>query len=313
MKNEEDDIMYKIQVLMSTYNGAQYLRTQIDSILAQKNVYVSLLVRDDGSTDETKQILQEYADKGELKWYTGDNLGPAKSFMNLIRRSDEYDYYAFSDQDDYWLPDKLLRGIDVLSTISTDKPALYYSATTLVDADLNPITPRNNKRNFNSYEFTKFSEAVVSSNCTGCTMCFNNKLRTLINAYTPSYQIMHDGWLHKVCLALNGYVYYDHNSNIYYRQHNNNVIGGNVTPYKRWKRRIDTALNNPCPRSRGVAEILEGYGSIMPVKNKSICIRIANYKKSLRLRVGLLFDKSIGSPNKRIDAMYRLTLVFGLF
>ena len=93
----------KVAVLMSSYNGEKYIRPQIDSILAQEgNFELSLFVRDDGSTDKTQAILQEYAQKRKLTWYTGNNLGPARSFMDLLKKCKGFNYYAFADQDDYW-------------------------------------------------------------------------------------------------------------------------------------------------------------------------------------------------------------------
>ena len=95
----------KVLILLSTYNGERYIKEQIESLLKQENVKVSILVRDDGSTDGTINILNEYQKQGKLKWYTGENLKPAKSFMNLVENAPEYEYYAFCDQDDVWLKD----------------------------------------------------------------------------------------------------------------------------------------------------------------------------------------------------------------
>ena len=108
-------IMNKICVLMSTYNGDKYIIEQIESILNQKKVNVELLIRDDGSTDKTLEILEEYSKKYKnLKYYSGQNLKTARSFMDLLFRAGEYEYYSFSDQDDVWDLDKLTVGISYL-------------------------------------------------------------------------------------------------------------------------------------------------------------------------------------------------------
>ena len=108
--------MRNILVLMSTYNGEKYLKEQIDSILAQKNVEVTIQVRDDGSTDGTIRILEEYQKCGKLNWYSSTNMGPAKSFLDLVYNAPlKYDYYAFCDQDDYWKEDKLYKAIETVS------------------------------------------------------------------------------------------------------------------------------------------------------------------------------------------------------
>ena len=76
--------MKSVLVLLSTYNGEKYLKEQIDSVLGQEKVKTFLLVRDDGSTDKTCSILEWYQKRGALKWYKGKNLGPARSFVDLI-------------------------------------------------------------------------------------------------------------------------------------------------------------------------------------------------------------------------------------
>lgn len=298
----------KVVVLMSTYNGEKYLEMQIESVLAQKEVNVYLLVRDDGSTDKTRDILRKYEKANKLEWYYGDNLKSARSFMDLIKKSPDALFYAFCDQDDYWLPNKLITAINYLNKAEETKPAIYYGKTTLVNEDLEEIDQNKEFR-----EFITFGQAVVSSSATGCTMCFNKCLRDLINLYTPDFQIMHDGWLHKVCLAFNGNVFYDRKSYILYRQHGNNVIGGTSTPYKRFQRRIQTIKNNPYSRSRCIIEIIKGYGGVIPEENLAICNTVASYKNSFLGKVKLLSDNRIYSPNKRIDRAFRLAVILGIF
>ena len=101
--------MEKIVVLLSTYNGEKYLEEQLDSLASQNGVVIELLVRDDGSTDGTAAILDRWQDEGRLSWYTSANLGPGKSFMHLLQTAGGGGYYAFCDQDDVWLPDKVKR------------------------------------------------------------------------------------------------------------------------------------------------------------------------------------------------------------
>lgn len=102
-------------------------------ILAQKNVEVTIRVRDDGSTDGTIRILEEYQKCGKLNWYSSTNMGPAKSFLDLVYNAPlKYDYYAFCDQDDYWKEDKLYKAIERLEHFD-DKPALYHCELEIVD------------------------------------------------------------------------------------------------------------------------------------------------------------------------------------
>ena len=111
--------MYKVQVLLSTYNGEKYIREQLDSILTQKDIEVSILIRDDGSTDSTVDIIHEYcSNNSDIKLIKGSNMGACKSFFELFKEADMgYDYYALADQDDYWYADKLTVACNMLAKI----------------------------------------------------------------------------------------------------------------------------------------------------------------------------------------------------
>ena len=127
----------KVVILLSTYNGAKYLRELLDSLLNQSHKNISILVRDDGSTDATLELLAEYGNKyNNITYYKGENLKPARSFMDLLKQSEDADYYALSDQDDVWLPDKIEIAIKQLEANKAD---LYHSAFQMTDSNLNPI------------------------------------------------------------------------------------------------------------------------------------------------------------------------------
>lgn len=299
----------RIVVLMSTYNGEKYLKTQIDSILNQRNVDVELWVRDDGSHDKTADILEEYSKKHELVYFRGENRKPARSFMELVKMAPKADFYAFADQDDYWLPDKLSRAVDCLMTLDQTKPLLYYGFVTLVDKKLNIL--KNHSINY--CIFSRIEQAVISSNATGCTMVFNEKLKREISLFTPNYQIMHDEWIHKVCLSIGGELFYDSKSFIYYRQHENNAIGANSNIYKVWKNRIIRVLKSDRKRSRGIQELLNGYKDKMPIHNREICEMISDYTWNKKHKYQLLLSRSIKTGNIRTDIMYKLAVLLNQF
>lgn len=306
--SKQAKVMKKIAILMSTYNGEMYLKTQIDSILNQEDVDISLLVRDDGSSDSTLSILEEYANDGKLSLYKGDNLRSAQSFFELIFNAPEADYYALSDQDDYWEKDKLIHAVNCLELLEKNKPLLYCSATKLVDKNLKII---KNKRKSG---VVNFNQAVITSNATGCTMCFNRELLNIIRLHRPVVRLMHDAWIHKLCLAVGGIVYYDNNSYICYRQHGNNVIGGTSSLRKRWKRRWRNFKTLSRIRSSAIIEIYENYLNIMPQRNKKIAKCIVDYRKSIFGRIKLLFNTNIHFTSKiSVDIYYRLAVVLGIF
>ena len=128
--------MEKVCVLMSTYNGEKYLKEQLDSILNQNSIIVDILIRDDGSTDKTLNILDEYNKKyNNIRYYTGENLKSAKSFLDLLFTAGEYDYYSFSDQDDVWDRDKLLVAVSKLK----EGYNLYGCKKKIVNSNLEPL------------------------------------------------------------------------------------------------------------------------------------------------------------------------------
>lgn len=122
--------MYKVAVLLSTYNGSKYIKEQIDSILSQEGVNIDIYIRDDGSTDETVNIIYEYK-SNNIFLTEGKNIGVGNSFMELLYSVPEiYDYYAFADQDDIWSEKKIRIAIEVLQK---NKKHLYASNQELID------------------------------------------------------------------------------------------------------------------------------------------------------------------------------------
>lgn len=204
---------------MSTYNGGRYLCQQIDSILGQEGVKVHLLVRDDGSTDNTLDILESYAKKRLLKWYQGENLKSARSFLKLLKDSDKCDYYAFADQDDYWERDKLKIAVEQLQDYGEETCALYLAQPQAADQELTPL-PTTQFKPLNT-----FGESLVYRFAMGCTMVMNNKLREVILSHEQQYPCMHDIWIYTIAHAIGAKVIWDDVPHTLNRQHGNNVVG----------------------------------------------------------------------------------------
>ena len=292
---------------MSTFNGEKYLEEQIYSIINQKDVTVQLLVRDDGSTDHTVQILQSFQDQGFLTWYSGQPKGCAMSFMDLIDKAPECEYYAFSDQDDWWEPDKLAVAINKISGFDKAKSALYFSRTELVDSELKTIKQIPRKL----FCILKIPAALIINNAGGLTMVFNRYLLERIREYHPGYVSMHDSWVYKVCLVTGGQIYADEGSYVKYRQHGNNVLGGTKNYRRTWKRRIIT--DTPCYRSRVATELIEGYGRYMNSKDRKMVIELSEYKKILKYRLSLLFNPRVRTPFFFYTLYFKLAVLFGLY
>lgn len=300
--------MKKVTVLMSTYNGEKYLVEQIESLKKQEGVQISILARDDGSTDSTLQILKKYEDKKILSWYTGENLKPARSFLDLINKAPNSDYYAFCDQDDIWKPNKLFVAVSNLEALGNQsQPHLYCSNYQLVNASLEQLPDNGHSST------TMFNEALIVSNCTGCTTVYNKALLDILKNRIPTYIVMHDDWVHKVCLAVGGKVVYDKSKNILYRQHENNADGGIHNfrhRIKEVKRRIVTS---ECIRSKQLGEILRLYESYMSNSNKELIEAVSNPKKNLLDKVKIIFSKELKTKNPRFNRGFILAILFGYF
>lgn len=301
--------MNSVTVLMSTYNGEKYLVEQLESVLGQKDVELSILVRDDGSTDNTKGILQQYQEKGLLKWYSGQNLRSAKSFLDLVYTASGTDYYAFCDQDDVWNEDKLCRAIGALEKQGDAKlPRLYCSNYQLVDAELNNL-PDNGH-----VSTTTFEAALVSSCCTGCTCVFNNALRLVLKEGAPNVIVMHDDWVHKVCLAVGGTVVYDEYRSLKYRQHGGNVDGG-VHGIRQKVHNIQVRFKTKeCIRTNQIIEILHIYGDDMSEHNKKLAEMIIKAKEgNIIPRLMVILNKEIKTPFSRLNRGFYAAILFGYY
>jgi len=214
---------------MATFNGGRFLAEQLDSLQGQTVSNWQLYVSDDGSTDGTMDIIHRYqsewsADK--IQYRLGPQKGFAQNFLSLA--CDPYikaDYFAFCDQDDVWLPEKLSVAIEhIARESSTGQLYAYGGRTTYTDENLKQtgmsplfVFPRT------------FRNALIQSIAGGNTMVFNQATKTLLEKVglvpTPS----HDWWLYQLVTGAGGVMYYDPKPHIFYRQHINSLVGANVS------------------------------------------------------------------------------------
>lgn len=269
-----------VLVLMSTYNGDKYVEDQINSILVQKSVDVDLFIRDDGSTDRTIDILETYTQSHtNIIYVRGENQGPSKSFMELLYKADSnYDYYAFSDQDDVWNENKLIKAIEAIELhhSSNGNPFLYYSALLTFDDCSGVKRLVKNEREYS------FEESLLKSFYPGCTMVFNTETLLLIQSIRrPKTVIMHDLFVVQLMMSTNHVIFYDENSYINYRIHGNNV---SVRPKRvtgRVKRIVKIVKGQKGLRSEAAGSLLESLQTIPDFHNKESLIVASTYKDSL--------------------------------
>ncbi len=295
--------MKNVLVIMATYNGEKYIDEQIQSLLCQKDVNVSILVRDDGSKDSTRDKLNEYQQKGILEWYTGEHLNVQKGFFDLMKKAVERDcdFVAFCDQDDVWDEDKLSVAVDRLSQFDSEIPALYYCGQRLVDKDCNFLADHtlNKDRTLK----TRF----VLSDFAGCTGVFNKALLKEALSYEPEYMLMHDTWILKICLCLGGNVVVDPNAHMSYRQHGKNTVGlgrGIRDYYKQVKQYI-----NEYKVREQMQELLLGFGDRMVPQYKAIAEACCDYKTNSKSRKMLLDKKNVDFCSFGLNLTYKIKVL----
>lgn len=227
---------YSTDILLATFNGARYLDAQLKSLDQQTCQDWRILVRDDGSTDATRDIIRKWGTRLGDRFHLVDdisaNLGPVGNFSALCDRSTA-DYFLFCDQDDVWMPDKIERlksRIQALENIKGQStPLIVHSDLILVDENLNKIS-----ESFWTFQQirdlptdTPWISASIRNVVTGCAMIGN---RALLDRALPipDEAMMHDWWL---CLvtALFGTIEAEARPTVNYRQHTANTLGA-----KKW-------------------------------------------------------------------------------
>jgi glycosyltransferase involved in cell wall biosynthesis len=243
----------EVVILMATYNGSEYIREQLDSFVAQTHANWSLIVSDDGSTDGTLEIVCQFAKtvSQSVTIVEGPRGGFWKNFLSLIDQAGQSqgDFFAFCDQDDIWLPEKLERAVRWFEGVGQQTPGLYCARTELIDDAGNQIgfSPLFRRQ-------PTFRNALVQSIAGGNTMVINRPTRALL-AQTPKTVdlISHDWWTYRLVTGAGGRVFYDAVPSIRYRQHSSNIVGSNrgigpritrsvAVAGGRWKRWNDVSL-----------------------------------------------------------------------
>jgi glycosyltransferase involved in cell wall biosynthesis len=227
--------MVRIDVLLASYNGASYLAAQLDSLLAQEAVNLRVLIRDDGSRDDTLAIIADYVARFPQQIVpvrdSHAGAGAAANFLRLLALPSDADFFAFCDQDDIWLPQKLQRAVSALMPLAAT-PALFVSGFMTADSELRPLG--------RSLQFRRppgFGNAIVQNIVIGAATVINRPLWQLIHRQPldASRMVMHDWWIYLLATAF-GRVIYEPEPLIIYRQHGANVVGTGQSLAQRWRR-----------------------------------------------------------------------------
>lgn len=230
--------MKDIVILLATYNGERFIRQQLDSLFGQTNQDFLLAVHDDGSTDGTVDIINEYRDKypDRMEIFYGNSCGgPKENFLWMLGRV-EADYYLFCDQDDVWFPEKLQRSIDALTDAEGAfhhegdeiQPVCVFTDMKVVDEELNVLSDSFIRYIGRIPSNTAYTQILIDNPAAGCTMCFNRQLRDLVVQLAPQLDMekipMHDVLVLETA-AIMGQVVAIDEPMAYYRQTGFNTMG----------------------------------------------------------------------------------------
>ena len=218
-----------VVILLATYQGAPHLRTQLTSIAGQVFRDWSLVVSDDGSTDGTREIVQDFAashPQGRIRLIDGPGQGATANFLSLLDHVPSGSWAAFCDQDDLWFPDKLARAVEAVAPLTG--PAHYAARTIIADADLRPLVPSRHFR-----RPLGLRNALVQACMAGNTSVFNAGAVAKLQQGVPHARragvISHDWWAYQVTAAYRAHLIHDPRPALLYRQHSRSEVGRNDT------------------------------------------------------------------------------------
>lgn len=302
----------RVNVLISTYNGAQYIEQLLDSVLSQIDVELFVYIRDDGSTDGTVGILKVYSDRfANVTVSFGKNVGYISSFFELIlNMADIPGLFALCDQDDVWLPNKLSAAAGLLNARSEQIPKMYFSRTEYVDSELKHLAYSADV----PARCVGYSNALVQNVATGCTIVFNKSAQLLVSENLPQRCLVHDWWVYLVVSCF-GEVIYDPRTFIKYRQHQGNAIGATGSVVDAFVRRLKRFLVLK-PDFRITTQLSEFQRIFAPhlseAQRKDLGLMLES-KGSVWARVKLVFSRAYTRTTWFDNFILRTMMLLGKF
>ena len=236
-KHNTSQLLPKVAICLAAFNGKRWLAEQLDSILVQEGIAVTIFISVDASSDGTEDWIDAYAnDDSRIIVLAHDkHFGDAaKNFFRILHEVDflGFDYVGFADQDDIWLPNKLLRAHKIISTTNADA----YSSNVMA------FWPDGKEKLLVKSQSQKELDYLFESAGPGCTFLMTpwlvNKVREqLLDANSPAKDVaLHDWLTYAVCRANGRYWVIDEQPSVRYRQHESNVVGANVGLSAKWNR-----------------------------------------------------------------------------
>lgn len=304
-----------VAVLMSTYNGAAYLKEQINSILNQTYQDFVLYIRDDGSTDNTCALIREYTDR-RIRFITGGNLGPAGSFFALLQQEMDADYVFFSDQDDIWYPEKMERMLRAIEDYG-DTPTMVFSDFSMIDSNGCQTAPSYAR--YASLQVTpgnvSLGKVIAQPYVFGCASVINRALSQLV-AYPPEGIEMHDCWICQSAAAVGNLIYIPEQT-IAHRFHNCNATGRSgqdsaAARLKRMTRGFQDQVRNTALRLHQVDLLLEHQREHLLPEALAALTEISASMKNGKLNTLKALKKYGVSRQKKSNTLFFYLTVLGI-
>lgn len=308
----------KVCVLMSTYNGSEYVEIQIRSIMEQNDIETFLLIRDDGSSDKTIDIVHQLSleYKNRIEFWQGENVGFIKSFSALVNRAQEeysnYDLFAFVDQDDEWFPYNLKKRCSLFHDMDMDSPCMVSSNSKYVDAHNNELGLFHDNLPY----YTRYN-VLIETTEQGCSMLFNRRALEIYSSCNPIH-CWHDRWMFYICYYMGAFEYI-HEPLFNYRIHGKNALGEIKSPKPFLGRFIDNvgclgSNKNEHVHVQFVREFLDSFRSQLSNKDVTNLEHYINYRKNISDKLFLLFSKEfVSSKNTlRYNEMFKRHILLGL-
>lgn len=298
-----------VVVILSSYNSTAYIREQIDSILAQEGVEVRLWIRDDGSRDDTVNLIRSHCGSDpRVALAAGPNLGACQSFLEALHTCPfAGDYFGFADADDVWKLDKLSHSVGILRAAEATDPMLPRAVATRLDVVDQALQHRTYSRL--PRHGLQFANALIETVATGMATLMNRPAFELLRSSRPRHAVMHDAWVYLMITAF-GQFHYSPYPAVLYRQHSHNVFGTAHSLRRRLELRWQR-LSRVSPFRRQAHEFRELHGAQLPPAKRKLLQRYCDYPESVLSRLGFMCRPGVVKQLPLSNAYMRLLILFG--